>query len=139
MRRTLGIFCVALLAAPLYGCPQSGGHVAPGRSKVATSAAAGQSAVAVTEDKVLVSTLPSVPGHTIVATEGFSCRSFLWDGSGNYVEKFEGALYAFRVEAAKHDADAVVNLRISAIPFARKDATGGGSVVNLCGDDVKLR
>ena len=139
MRRTLGVFCVASLTALLCGCPQWGGHAAAGRSKAATSAAAGQPAAATTVGNVLVSTLASVPGHTIIATQGFSCRSFLWDGDGNYVEKFEGTLYAFREEAAKHGADAVVNLRISAIPFARQEGTGRGSVVNLCGDDVKFR
>ncbi|MGH8147594.1 MAG: hypothetical protein ACREPY_14835 [Rhodanobacteraceae bacterium] len=71
-------------------------------------------------------------------SEGLNCRFFLWDGNGNYVDKFRGAMHDLQADAAKDDANAVVNLRVSATPFAQQGSEWKSSIVNLCGDEVKL-
>ncbi|MGH8192457.1 MAG: hypothetical protein ACREP2_13560 [Rhodanobacteraceae bacterium] len=86
----------------------------------------------------MLTTLGNVPGHTIAATEGFDCRFFLWDGNGNYVDKFQGVIHGFQIDAAKSGTNAVVNLRVSATPFAQQGSEWKSSIVNLCGDEVKL-
>lgn len=104
----------------------------------ATSAAAAKPSAPIKPDDVLVTTLTSVPGRNIVTTEGFNCRFFLWDGNGNYVDKFQGAMHDFQSDATKSGANAVVNLQVSSTPFAQQGSMWRSSIVNLCGDEVKL-
>lgn len=127
---------LALLVVPLCACPQVGGHAASKSDPAASGTAATPPADAAA--KVLVTTLATVPGHTIAETDGFACRFFLWNGGGNYANEFEGALHILKSQAAKLRADAIVNLKVSAIPFAKQESSGG-SMVNLCGDEVKFR
>lgn len=134
--RCARVVLAALLIVPLCACSQLGGQAASKSDPAASGTAATPPADAAA--KVLVTTLATVPGHTIAATDGFACRFFLWNGDGNYASKFEGALHILRSQAAKQGADAVVNLNVSAIPFAKQESSSG-SVVNLCGDEVKFR
>lgn len=128
---------LALLVAPLCACPQLGGH-GPGKSDPAASGTA-RTPPADAAAEVLITTLAMVPGHTIAKTDGFDCRFFLWNGDGNYADKFQRALHTFRTQAAKQGAHAIVNLRVSEIPFTAQESSKVGSVVNLCGDEVELR
>lgn len=134
--RCARVALAALLVVPLCACPQLGGDAGSKSDPAASGTAATPPADMAA--KVLVTTLATVPERTIAHTNGFACRFFLWSGDGNYANKFEGALHILRSQAAKQGADAVVNLKVSAIPFGKQESSSG-SVVNLCGDEVKFR
>ncbi|MGH8191430.1 MAG: hypothetical protein ACREP2_08285 [Rhodanobacteraceae bacterium] len=136
-RRVFGVCVVALSAALLCACPQLGGQSA-GNTPTATTSTTATPAAAVSAGQVTLSSLANVPGRTLAASEGFNCRFFLWDGNGNYLAKFQGAMHGLQADAARDDANAVVNVRVSATPFAQQGSEWKSSIVNLCGDEVKL-
>ena|SRR5690348_14360703 len=80
----------------------------------------------------LISTLAEPPGHKVERTLGFYCRWFTYT-SGDFGAPFTAANVAFRGEAEKAGANAIVHWSATVVPPSEAKGAGG-SVVMLCGD-----
>lgn len=87
----------------------------------------------------LVTTLGTAPGWVVADTEGFYCHVFQYAGTGDYVDKFNGAISAIKEEGKKGGSNALVNLQISSESHEIQGSRWHASIVHLCGDFVTLK
>jgi len=89
-------------------------------------------------DGFFITTMGSAPGWQVVESQGFYCRIFDYSGTGDYMDRFNGAIEAIREVGQEAGANALVNLRISSESHEVQGSKWHSSIVHICGDMVVL-
>jgi len=93
-------------------------------------------------DAELVTTLPELPGHTIVAVHGIAADIAAGTGKvarSKAIESFQEAMLGMRRSAASKGANAIVGLRIANFGASAGGAFGDAVGTTLMGTAVTVK
>jgi hypothetical protein len=91
------------------------------------------------DEELIITSLPSLPGRSIVATKGgLYCRFFEYSGTGDYGDRFRKALDGITSEGKQKGANAFVQASVSSESHEIQGSKWHSSIVHICGDFVRL-
>ena len=71
--------------------------------------------------------------------KGFGCRVFQYNGTGDYMEKFNGALEGLKSNGSELGANAFLNFSVSSESHEIQGSKWHASIVHLCGDYAVIK